>query len=82
MGFNKQIVTKDFGYLIPTPNDPAASPANEPTTWQEAIVELSTDWERYSRMSKNAKDNYNNHFSFDKNKEFWKKTICKRNFSS
>ncbi|MBR1799957.1 MAG: glycosyltransferase [Bacteroidaceae bacterium] len=67
VGFNKQIVTKDFGYLI-----------DEETTgmtWKEAIIELSTDWEYYSSMSKNAKENYNKYFSFNKNKEFWEQAI-------
>ena len=74
VGYNKQVVTKDFGYLINPPNDQ--------TSWKEAVIELSADWERYSRMSRNAKDNYNKYFSFDKNKEFWKQVICKRHFSS
>ena len=74
VGYNKQIVTKDFGYLIP--------PQNDQTTWKEAIIELSTGWDYYISMSKNAKNHYNKFFSFDKNKEFWKQVICKRNFSS
>lgn len=67
VGFNKQIVTKDFGFLID-------EGTTEPT-WKEAILEMSSDWERYSSMSRNAKDNYNQYFSFDKNKEFWKQMI-------
>lgn len=74
VGFNKQIVTKDFGYLI---NEGATE-----KTWKDAIIELSTEWKFYSKMSKNAKDNYNKYFSFDKNQEFWKQIICKRNFIS
>ena len=67
VGFNNQLVTKDFGYLI----DEGATE----TTWKEAILELSSDWERYSSMSRNAKECYNKSFSFDKNKEFWEQAI-------
>ena len=63
VGFNNEMVTKDFGYLI----------TEDPTemTWKDAIIELSSDWDYYARMSKNAKDCYDKDFSFDKNKEFW-----------
>jgi len=68
VGFNKQIVTKDFGFLINSPNDQ--------TTWKDAIIELASDWENYARMSENAKDCYDKCFSYEKNKEFWEHLTC------
>ena len=74
VGFNKQIVTKDFGYFIPPTPQTTNSP-NTQTTWKDAIIRLSSNWDRYARMSANAKDYYDKHFSFDKNKEFWEHLV-------
>lgn len=67
VGFNKQIVTKDFGYLI--------EEGNTKLTWEDAILELSSDWERYARMSECAKVCYDNGFSFNRNKLFWENLV-------
>lgn len=75
VGFNNQIVTKDFGYLITPRNDQTTNSPNDQTTWKDAILELSADWERYLSMSRNAKVNYDKYFSFDKNKVFWEQTF-------
>jgi len=76
VGFNNQIVTKDFGYLINPSNDQTTNSPNDQTTWKDAVIELASDWERYARMAKNAKDCYDKHFSYDKNKEFWEQLTC------
>ena len=68
VGFNKQVVTHDFGFLV--------NEGSPEMTWKDAVMELSSDWERYARMSKNAKDRYDNYFSFDKNKVFWQQLTC------
>lgn len=68
VGFNKQIVTKDFGYLV--------YEGKSKMTWKDAVIELSSDWEHYARMARNAKDNYNKYFSIDKNKDFWERVTC------
>lgn len=77
VGFNKQIVTKDFGYLINSSNDQTTNSPNDQTTWKDAIIELASDWDSYARMSRNAKDCYNKGFAFDKNKKFWEHLTCK-----
>jgi glycosyltransferase involved in cell wall biosynthesis len=72
VGFNNEIVTDGVGYLINPSNDQTTNSPNDQTTWKEAIIELSSDWDNYAKMAKNAKDRYNMDFSFNKNKEFWK----------
>lgn len=65
VGFNKQVVTHDVGYLI--------DEKDTGKTWKDAILELSSDWNTYLKMAGNAKKHYDLYFSYDKNKAFWEK---------
>ena len=67
VGFNAQIVTNDMGFLIPQDENGQG--------WQLAIVALTADWETYLRYAQNARKHYDNNFSYQQNKAFWKK-IC------
>ena len=70
VGFNQQVVKDNVGYLI---NDERTE-----KTWKDAILELSSDWENYNRISKNAKKHYDTFFSYKENKEFWDNITYKR----
>lgn len=65
VGFNQQVVGKGVGYLI---NDGQST-----IGWKDAVLELSTCWENYLLMARCAKEHYDTHFSFEKNKSFWEK---------
>ena len=69
VGFNKQVVTNDIGFLIA--ND------NEEEGWQRAIQALTVDWSTYLCYAKSAKARYDQFYSYQKNKDFWEK-ICKQ----
>ncbi|WP_169241704.1 glycosyltransferase [Bifidobacterium olomucense] len=45
---------------------------NYPNSWSSAIVHLADNWTRYSIMSENARDNWDNNYSFNNNLEQWK----------
>jgi glycosyltransferase involved in cell wall biosynthesis len=70
VGFNKQVVTSDMGYLI--------YEGETGKTWKDAVLELSSDWSTYHQMSENARKHYDQHFSYDKNKAFWESIISKK----
>lgn len=70
VGYNKQVVTDKVGYLI---NDEGAG-----TTWTQAILELSSDWNNYLEMSRQARKYYDDAFAYDKNKAFWEEITYKK----
>ncbi|MBQ8656642.1 MAG: glycosyltransferase [Prevotella sp.] len=63
VGYNRQVVTHETGFLIP---DRATA-----TAWTEAILELAADWSHYKEYAQNAKKRYDEAFSYDRNKAFW-----------
>ena len=63
VGFNKQVVTHDVGFLV---DDEGTG-----TTWGEAILDMSCDWDHYLKLSQNARSHYDKHFSYNNNKDFW-----------
>ncbi len=72
VGFNNQVVTEDIGFLIrETGTDASNCRGSEESTWKDAILKLSSDWDYYAELSLNAKKRYDEHFSYEKNKTFW-----------
>ena len=70
VGYNKQVVIDEVGYLI---NDEGKG-----TTWTQAILELSSDWNHYLEMSRQARKYYDEVFAYDKNKAFWEKMTYRK----
>lgn len=70
VGFNKEIITHDCGYLIDDQRQ-----AEE--RWKDAILSLSTNWENYEVMCHSARQRYDECFSYEKNKAFWL-NLCQR----
>ena len=64
VGFNKQIVNEEVGFLTDS-ND------GEDKSWHDAVVKMSSDWEYYDKLSRNARKHYNDFFSYHANKAFW-----------
>lgn len=65
VGFNKQIVTNEVGFLVDNSN-------GEGENWQSAILKLASDSDYYISLSRNARKRYDACFSFNVNKQFWK----------
>ena len=62
VGFNKQVVSEDCGYLI--------DDATDLTGWSICIKELN-DPAKYKKMADNALSRYYTHFSYFENKKKW-----------
>ncbi len=69
VGFNKEIVTSQCGFLSDDKHTPGA--------WEIAILSLAANWERYKAMSIAARQRYDAQFSYQENKAFWLRT-CQR----
>ena len=68
VGYNKEIVTPQCGYIIDDGSDLGG--------WSEAILELAKDWNHYLQMSKEAMLRYEHKFSYEQNLKFWTH-LCK-----
>lgn len=68
VGYNKEIVTPQCGYIIDDGSDLGG--------WSEAILELAKDWNHYLQMSKEAMLRYEHKFSYEQNLKFWNH-LCK-----
>lgn len=67
VGFNKEIVTKECGYII--------DDGQELDGWIPAIINCASDWNKYCAMSASALDQYKKKFSYEDNLDYWTK-LC------
>ena len=70
VGFNNEIIEKDFGCLV--------DDSTEVNLWSEYLFSLSTSWESYQQKSIHSYTAWTKKFSFDENLKVWKnKILCK-----
>ena len=63
VGFNKEIVTKDCGFII--------DDEFELDKWSCAIINMASDWEKYHAMSLASLTQYETNFSYKRNLDVW-----------
>jgi len=64
VGFNKEVVSQSFGFLIQRPN-----------LWLRSMKRITSDIQLWESMSLKAYENWNFNFSFDSNLKFWNDNI-------
>jgi len=67
VGYNQQVVSQNCGFLIEESADHKG--------WINAIIELGSNSEKWSKFSKSAYSVWNEEFSFSKNLEQWQSLI-------
>ena len=65
IGFNREIVSKDFGCLIKNESD-----------WENAIVHFASNLDLWVNTASSARGTYCDRFSYDENLIRWKKLLC------
>lgn len=66
IGYNKNVVTKNNGFLINN---------GQPEQWKEALQILSADYHVWKQYSMDAYQSYKDKFSFDDNRKIWKQLL-------
>lgn len=67
VGFNKEVVSEEYGILV---ND-----ENNTREWKHKILEISDNWDMLETMSYESYKTWNEKFSYNKNLEFWQSMI-------
>lgn len=64
VGFNKEVVKPDFGFLVKDKDE-----------WCDAIIKLATDDKLWNSCSKNARNEWDLNYAYQKNYDYWMKVI-------
>lgn len=64
VGFNKEVVKKEFGFL-----------ATEGTEWCRAVINLATDYDFWKKCSEHARAEWDLNYSYKKVFAYWKDTL-------
>lgn len=70
VGFNKEVVSPECGFLVDNTNE---------DLWIQSILAIASSVEVYVHMSNAAKNRYDNKFSFSSNLRFWDQLIDTNN---
>ena len=64
VGFNKEVVKQDFGFLV-----------KEKEEWCSSIIKLSTNYEFWSACSQSAQKEWNLNYSYQKIYDYWVEAV-------